>query len=156
MRTLPNIIAFGNESGGGGETGAGVQIDLLWTNPTLEGPFASQTVTVNMNYDFHIIVYSGYISDYNVANRLTQSVVLDKGATSCNLINIESLDLGTPILSRRTTSRQTSGIYFNQNYISKIQSGGSVTSDVDNLGCMPYKIYGVKVTQPNIPGTTGS
>lgn len=139
---MPNIIAFGNESGGGG----GMTSTLLWTNPSssTNQNFNAQAINIpGLNqYNFILFLYNcaGDNSKYpwtEIESLITPYTnYLNFSSVFINYINQEVF------IASRSVIMFSSSVDFGDCYQYQIGASGNLGT-VYNRSCVPYQIYGI-------------
>ena len=112
----------------------GIQIELLWTNPSPTSTFASKTLTISGTYDYDFLVFT-YKPLYNEESTMVS--IKRSGKTGGYLPIVYSAAIGYRFLSQLGNS-----IYFADGK-SKKHSASALSTD--NTVCIPYTIHGIKI-----------
>jgi len=115
----------------------GVDMDLLWTNSSPTSNFAGQTVALDLS-DYKLVLV--YFKRTNSSDKYGSSLC-HVGMASNGMCPPQGADATT--MATRYYSVNSNGIAF-ENGVYSNHGGANTSSYVDNNGCIPYKIYGIR------------
>lgn len=118
-----------NISGGGTSGGGGIQMALLWTNPSPTSAFSAQTVSLDLS-GYDAVLVECTLTNSATSAHITGILLVGyagnitgEGAGTNNYIYVRNADV------------QATGLTFGTGY----RSGTASTSY-----CIPFRIYGIK------------
>lgn len=121
------------QSGGGGSSG-GIEMKLLWTNPSPNAAFAAQTVSINLSDYDYIKVFFNLYNDSNKGMLSTDALINETEYNNANYIGYVWPGSAATRYHRKFYATST-GVQFEVGI-----GNGSAANN-----CMiPYKIYGIK------------
>lgn len=113
----------------------GIQIELLWTNPSPSSSFASQTLTISGTYDYDFLMFT-YKPLYNEESTMVSIKQSSKIGGYLPLVY-------NAAIGYRYFSQHANGtIYFADG---KLKKHSASTMSTDNTVCIPYTIHGIKI-----------
>lgn len=121
-----NIYPIGYAQGG-------MKMDLLWTNPSPTSEFSAQTVSVDLSGYDAFYVECTVQSSYPTLK--SSSVILANSSSTCS-----GIDGGGYVRSRTITCNNNGFTTESGRYVQKDGQG------VANDSCIPYRIYGIKMS----------
>ena len=115
----------------------GVDMELLWTNSSPTSSFSPQTVPLDLSdYKLVLVYFKRTSSTDKFGSSLCHVGMASNG--SCPPQGADATTMTT-----RCYSVNSNGIAF-ENGVYSNHSGANTSSYVDNNGCIPYKIYGIR------------
>ncbi len=102
---------------------------LLWTNPNIGAAFGAQTISLDLSKYNYVLVTATFS---NAEQRVMSSVIVP---TSGGAFRFHDTDTNSAAIWRNG-SVSASGITF---------EAGKFRTDNNNLLCIPYQIFGLKV-----------
>lgn len=111
----------------------GIEMDLVWTNPSPGNAFAAQTVSLNLSKYQAILIRTLWYASSDASVRTYSNLFLPNGKFNINV--------GKEVNTQRPLDISSTGVVFQD--CSKYMTYGNSTGTVDNNTLVPYQIYGI-------------
>lgn len=119
---------------------------LLWTNPNPTSAFEPQTVSVNLSKYSIILIEFAY--NTSPGNNTYYSIFANdssRGHYTLTNLNMDGETQGGPITTcQRVVSFAQGGITFGKGLQKDPPGSGSTYPTVNNIRCIPLKIWGIR------------
>lgn len=122
-------MQYGGQPGtrSGGSSGGGVQVDLLWTNPSPLANFGTQTVSVDLSAYQAVIIRTNVTT--SGANQKSELIMVGDNSV------VDGVSPSSTTMYKRQCDVATAGVTFQRGYRDTSTNDGAI---------IPYQIYGIK------------